>query len=111
MVVVVVVSVVCRGVVIFGTLASATVFRISQGGSYTVAVPVVERMIRIVMVVIVINGPIVVMIPVPAMIVPVGVVVIPSPAVMETIVIPSVIVIVWTVVIAWPPPVVSHVNA
>lgn len=85
---------------------------IAHGWSDVVAVTVIVGVVGVQMVVPVVGGPVMVR-TMPRMIavIPVSVRMIPSPSVVEPIVIPSVIIIVRTIVVAWPPPVVTHVNA
>lgn len=97
--------------IVTGTVTSAISVRIAQRGSYAVAVPIVERMVGIIVVMVIVDGPVVVSVPSPSVVVPVRIIIIPSPAVAETVVVPTVVVIVWAVIIGGPPPVVSHINA
>jgi hypothetical protein len=97
--------------VTIGTLTSAICSLVAYRGANAVSMPIIEGVVAVVVVVVIINGPIVMMIPSPSMVVPIRIVIIPSPTIAEAIVIPSVIVIVRTVIITWPPPVVTHVNA
>lgn len=113
-VVVVVVAVFGWMVIVSRTVATTGV-AVAQRRADIVAMTVVEGVVAVKVVVVIVGRQPVVMVPMARIaVIPVMVVrmmISPSPAIGEPIVVPPVTIVIRTVGVAWPPPIITHVNA